>query len=33
MWVNEIFEGRQKKGGGAIPHAFSSVAGTTVQVL
>ena len=23
----------KKKGGGAIPHAFSSVAGTTVQVL
>jgi len=31
MWINEIFEGREKKWG--IPHAFSSVVGTTVQVL
>ena len=31
MWVNEIFEEREKKWG--IPHAFSSVIGTAVQVL
>jgi hypothetical protein len=31
MWVNEIFEGTEK--GRGIPHAFSSVDGTTVQVL
>jgi len=31
MWVNEIFEGREKKG--ELYTLFSSVVGTTVQVL
>jgi predicted nucleic-acid-binding protein len=30
MWVNEIFEGREKMGNST---CFSSVVGTTVQVL